>query len=84
VDSIVLDPYFRVWRYGVGHSQLPLHARPGEADLEHLSVLFEDVRAVKLRSSYRPLILRPADDPTHTEILTLPTCQHAINGGTSP
>jgi hypothetical protein len=54
----------------VGHSQLLLYARAGAADLEHLSVLFEDVRAVKLRSSYRPLMLRPADDPTRTEILT--------------
>jgi hypothetical protein len=70
VDSIVLDRYFRVWRYGVGHSQLLLHARAGDADLEHLNVLFEDVRAVKLRSSYQPLTLRPADDPIRTEILT--------------
>jgi hypothetical protein len=70
VDLIALDRYFQVWRYGVGHSELLLHARAGEADLEHLDVVFEDVRAVKLRSSYRPLILRAADDITREHVLT--------------
>jgi len=70
VDPIELDRYFRVWRYGVGHSQLLLHARASDDELEHLNVLFEDVRAVKLRSSYQPLILRPADDEIRAEMLT--------------
>jgi len=52
VDPIVLDHRFRVWGYGVGHSQLLLHARADATDFEYLNVLFEDVRAVKLRSSY--------------------------------
>jgi hypothetical protein len=69
MDPIVLDRRFRVWGYGVGHSQLLLHARADAADSEYLNVLFEDVRAVKLRSSYRPLILAPAGDPIRNDIL---------------
>lgn len=69
MESIVLDRNFRVWRYGVGHSQLLLHAPAGDDEREHLNVLFEDVRAVKLRSSYRPLILRPADGQIRNEML---------------
>jgi hypothetical protein len=70
VDSIVLDRYFRVWRYGVGHSRLLLHSRASDADSDHLNVLFEDVRAVKLHTSYQPLVLRPADDLARAEMLT--------------
>ena len=69
VDPIVLDRRFRVWRYGVSHSQLLLHAHAGTAHLEHLNLLFEDVRAVKLRASYQPLILALADNPTRDGIL---------------
>jgi hypothetical protein len=69
VDPIVLDRRFRVWHYGVGHSPLLLHARAEAADFEYLNVLFEDVRAVKLRSSYQPLILAPAGDPVRNDIL---------------
>jgi len=69
VEPIVLDRRFRVWRYGVGHSQLLLHAHADAADFEHLNVLFEDVRAVKLRSSYQPLILAPAGNPVRDDIL---------------
>jgi hypothetical protein len=69
VEPIVLDRRFRVWGYGVGHSQLLLHARADAADSEYLNVLFEDVRAVKLRSSYQPLILVPAGNPVRNDIL---------------
>jgi hypothetical protein len=69
VDPIVLDRRFRVWRYGVSHSQLLLHAHADSSHLEHLNVLFEDVRAVKLRSSYQPLILAPAGNPARNDIL---------------
>lgn len=60
MDPIVLHRSFQVWRYGVGHSQLLLRspACGNEADAVH--VLFEGVRAVKLRTSYRPLTLRRA------------------------
>ena len=60
MNPIVLDRRFQVWRYGVGHSELLLHAHAGAADVEHVNVLFEDVRAVKLRTSYQPLILASA------------------------
>jgi hypothetical protein len=69
MNPIVLDRRFRVWRYGVGHSQLLLHAHAEAADAEHLNVLFEDVRAVKLRSSYQPLILALAAHPVRDDIL---------------
>ncbi|GGM69583.1 hypothetical protein ACFFX1_14585 [Dactylosporangium sucinum] len=69
MNRIVLDRRFRVWRYGVSHSQLLLHAHAEGADADHLNVLFEDVRAVKLRSSYQPLILAPAANPVREDIL---------------
>lgn len=69
MDPIVLDRRFRVWRYGVSHSQLLLHAHADTTHFEHLNVLFEDVRAVKLRPSYQPLILAPADNPVRNDIL---------------
>ena len=70
MEPITLNRRFRVWRYGVGHSQLLLHAHADSSHDEHLNVLFEDVRAVKLRASYQPLILQPADQNTHADILT--------------
>lgn len=69
VDPIVLDRQFRVWGYGVGHSQLLLHARADAAHVEYLNVLFGDVRAVKLRSSYQPLILMAVGNPIRNDIL---------------
>ena len=65
----MLDRRFRVWRYGVSHSELLLHAHADTTHLEHLNVLFEDVRAVKLRSSYQPLILAPAGNLVRDDIL---------------
>jgi hypothetical protein len=70
VDPIVLDRRFQVWRYGVGHSQLLMHSLAEAADSDHLNVLFEDVRAVKLRWSYHPLVLMPAGNPIRNEILS--------------
>jgi hypothetical protein len=69
VIPIVLDRRFRVWQYGVSHSELVFHARAGGADVEHINVLFEGVRAVKLRSSYRPLILHLADESARGPLL---------------
>ncbi|GIE35774.1 hypothetical protein Ait01nite_088190 [Actinoplanes italicus] len=65
----MLDRQFRVWGYGVAHSRLLMHARADTADPEYLNVLFEDVRAVKLRSSYQPLILASASNPVRNDIL---------------
>lgn len=69
VEPIVLDRRFRWWRYGVGHSQLLLHAHADADHDEHVNVLFEGVYAAKLRLSYRPLILHRADDETRAGIL---------------
>jgi hypothetical protein len=60
-------------RRRIDPSQSSGGGRAGSADLEYLNVLFEDVRAVKLRASYRPLILQPADDSTRVDILA--SCQ---------
>jgi hypothetical protein len=70
VEPITLHHRFRPWRYGVGHSQLLLHAHADHSHREHTNVLFEDVRAVKLRSSFQPLILLPADAAARAGALT--------------
>jgi hypothetical protein len=66
---ILFDRRFQVWRFAIGHSQLLLHSHGGAAGVEHINVLFEDVRAVKLRSSYEPLILAKAGHQLRAEIL---------------
>ncbi|MFI7219224.1 hypothetical protein [Micromonospora maritima] len=69
MEPITLDRRFRPWRYGVGHSQLLLHAHADSNHDEHINVFFDDVRAVKLRSSYHPLILQPANQDTRASSL---------------
>jgi hypothetical protein len=69
MEPVVLDRRFRPWRYGVGHGQLLLHSPAEQNHGEHLDVLFEGVLAVKLRSSYRPLTLHPADPDIGAAIL---------------
>ena len=46
-----------------------MHSRATADDAEHINVLFEDVRAVKLRAAYRPLILHTAGSPDRLEPL---------------
>ncbi|MEV6598505.1 hypothetical protein AB0M36_16755 [Actinoplanes sp. NPDC051346] len=53
---------FRVWRYGVGHSQLLLSSRSGADSTSHIDLLFEAVQYMQLHRSYRGIHL--ADDPT--------------------
>jgi hypothetical protein len=69
VDSINLDRRFIPWQFGIGHSQLLLRGPGNAGDAEHLSVLFEGVRAVKLRASYHPLQLRQAEPISRERIL---------------
>ena len=83
VEPIVLDRRFRVWSYGVGHLQLLLHSRADAAGSEHINVLFEGVRAVKLRSWYQPLILAPADDSVRSDILNFADVRNDIGIGPS-
>ncbi len=69
MDSINLDRRFTPWRFGIGHAQLLLRGRTHDGDTQRLSVLFEDVRAVKLRRSYQPLQLRRAEPDSRDQIL---------------
>lgn len=51
---------FRVWRYGIGHSQLLLRA-PGGDGQPTLGLLCEGVEFMKLRRDYPQLTLRLAE-----------------------
>lgn len=60
------DSYFRLWRYGIGHSQLSIRTFGGETD-EVIEILFEGVERVELDRQYRGLQLsvdHAGDDPT--------------------
>lgn len=50
---------FRLWRYGVGHSQLLLRS-PGQDDQATLSLLFEGTEFVRVWRSFSDLELRLA------------------------
>lgn len=68
---------FRLWRYGVGHSQLLLRS-PGDSGRETLSILFEAVEFMRLRRSYADLVLRLAgkrEEVEFEEIRSLPIPQ---------
>lgn len=73
---------FRVWRYGIGHSELVLRStavtravgqpQGVQAELaEWVEVLFEGVRAVQVRTigSYKPLRLSRVDEERRTALL---------------
>lgn len=64
-----MDRRFRVWRYGVGHSQLLLRSPADRDEPESVHVLFEGVCAVKLRTSYHPLTLQRAGGEERERIL---------------
>jgi hypothetical protein len=71
---------FRLWRYGVGHSQLLLRS-PGDAGRGTLSIQFEAVEFMKLRRSYTDLVLRlPREDEEvgFEEIKALPVPQLCV------
>jgi hypothetical protein len=65
-----------MWRYHIGHSELLLHGRADVEGEEHLNVLFEDVSAVKLQRSYKPLVLQRADDDTRADLLSFTGIVH--------
>ncbi|GAA4318378.1 hypothetical protein ACFQY7_41345 [Actinomadura luteofluorescens] len=69
METLTLQRPFRLWRYGVSHSELLMHGHAGAGCDEHVNVLFVDVRAVKLRTLYDPLILQPADEQTRLGLL---------------
>lgn len=52
---------FRVWRYGIGHSQLLLTSRSGPDSTAHIDLLFEAVQFIRLHRAYQGIHL--AEDP---------------------
>ncbi|GES28626.1 hypothetical protein San01_11130 [Streptomyces angustmyceticus] len=60
---------FKVWRYGVGHSQLLLRAVPDDTETTCLDLLFEGVRAMQLATHYQSLELHPASEAEAQRIL---------------
>ncbi len=63
------DRTFRVWRYGVGHSQLLLRAVPDSTDTACLDLLFEGVSAMQLVQQYKSIELCSASEVEAEEIL---------------
>ncbi|BCY08707.1 hypothetical protein L3i22_037950 [Actinoplanes sp. L3-i22] len=53
----------------MGHSQLVLRAQVPGRDEDEIDVLFEGVRAIKLRMSYKGLVIRTADASTRARML---------------
>jgi hypothetical protein len=79
MQPVVLDGVFRLWSYGVGHSPLVLHDPAPRGGMDEVSVLFEGVRAVKLRVSYNGLTIRSADASTRArmpEYAAVPELSH--------
>lgn len=63
------DRTFRVWRYGIGHSQLLLRAVPDSMDTACLDLLFEGVSAMQLVQQYKSIELCSASEAEAEEIL---------------
>ncbi len=63
------DRAFRVWRYGVGHSQLLLRAVPDSVNTTCLDVRFEGVSAMQLVQQYKSIELCSASETEAEEIL---------------
>jgi hypothetical protein len=65
-DSVMFssERTFRIWRYGVGHSQLRLRAIPDNVEGTCLDLLFEGVRAMKLGTHYESIkiVIANADE----------------------
>ncbi|MGW4434769.1 hypothetical protein ACWELO_03130 [Streptomyces sp. NPDC004596] len=62
------DRTFRVWRYGIGHSQLLLRAVPDSRNPACLDLRFEGVSAMQLVQQYKSLELCSASGTEAEEI----------------
>ncbi|MEU8098902.1 hypothetical protein [Streptomyces rubiginosohelvolus] len=62
------DLTFRVWKYGVGHSQLLLRASSDESGEEGVDILFEGVAAMQLTMRYKELRLHSVDEDEFREV----------------
>lgn len=63
------DRTFRVWRYGIGHSQLLLRAVPDDVDTACLDLLFQGVSAMQLTQQYESIELCSASGTEAEEII---------------
>lgn len=60
---------FRLWIYGVGHSQLLIRTPGGQGqDMEPIGLRFEAVERMNIGRSFRGLSLETADDTVMAEI----------------
>lgn len=59
---------FRIWRYGVGHSQLLIRS-PGNDSERTLDLIFEGVEFLRLRRSYDGLTLSFAGEDSSEEFV---------------
>jgi len=48
IDTFESDRNFQIWRYEVGHAQLPLRSVKGEHHASRIDVLFKAVKAIDL------------------------------------
>ncbi|MFC8231229.1 hypothetical protein [Streptomyces sp. NPDC057287] len=62
------DRTFRVWHYGVGHSQLLLRSRKDREEDTRLDLLFEAVESMQLVTRYEGLELHTVDDDEFSRV----------------
>ncbi len=62
------DLTFRVWKYGIGHSQLLLRATSDESESEGVDIHFEGVAAMRLVMRYEALQLHSVDEEEFREV----------------
>ena len=62
---------FRVWRYGIGHSQLLLRAVPDKVNSACLDLLFEGVSAMKLATRHESVEIAIASVNETRELLEI-------------
>ncbi|MCE7001171.1 hypothetical protein LZG04_41085 [Saccharothrix sp. S26] len=55
---------FKVWRYGVGHSQLLIRSAPEDAEDEFIDIHFDGVAAMKLAVKYQTIAICSASATT--------------------
>ena len=59
---------FKVWRYGVGHSQLVIRSTPVSAEDECMDLRFEGVAAMKLAVKYETITICSASENATSDL----------------
>ncbi|MFJ9885668.1 hypothetical protein ACIQRW_07380 [Streptomyces sp. NPDC091287] len=62
------DLTFRVWTYGIGHSQLLLRSASDESEDDGVDLLFEGVAAMRLTMRYEALKLHSVDEEEFRDV----------------